>query len=390
MPAKTTSNGSGAKRNTSKGTSASNKKGANEKKFSKKPTKSAKPAGPYSAASKASAGTAKPFYNKSRRIITDSATGEKIEIVPGKKNRPKKSNSERKAATGSELAKAIQWFPGHMTKAIRQINESLSMVDIAIELCDARIPVSSRNPNIEKILGSKPYITLMNKSSFADPQKIAEWKRYYADSGKTVIFTDCHTGTGICEILPAIREVLREKLAAYERKGMRRIPRAMILGVTNSGKSTLINKLCGARKAKAEDRAGVTRTQQWVSVEGSIELLDTPGILWPKFDDETVGLHLAFTGAIRDEILDTEEIAVILCKELCAKYPNLMMMRYKLSAADLSDKQPFEVFETIGRNRGLLLSGGEIDTLRCARMLIDEFRDGKIGRITLEEPSGGE
>lgn len=322
---------------------------------------------------------------KKARLVTDSATGEKLEAAK-RPRRPKKNDSERRAATGSELAKAIQWFPGHMTKAIREINESLSMVDIAIELCDARIPVSSRNPNIEKILGNKPYITLMNKSSLADPNKIAEWKKYFARQGKTVIFTDCHTGTGICEIVPTIREVLHEKLAAYQRKGMRRLPKAMILGVTNSGKSTLINKLYGSKKTKAEDRAGVTRVQQWVTVEGSIELLDTPGILWPKFNDESVGLNLAFTGAIKDEILDIEEIAVILCRELINKYPNLMMMRYKLKSEDIDDRQPHEIFETIGRNRGLLISGGEVDTLRCARMLIDEFRDGKIGRITLEVP----
>ena len=323
---------------------------------------------------------------KKSRLVTDSATGEKLGVTKCPK-RPKKNDSERRAANGSELAKAIQWFPGHMTKAIREINESLSMVDIAIELCDARIPVSSRNPNIEKILGNKPYITLMNKSSLADPSKIAEWKKYFAEQGKTVIFTDCHTGTGICEIVPTIREVLHEKLAAYQRKGMRRLPKAMILGVTNSGKSTLINKLYGSKKTKAEDRAGVTRVQQWVTVEGSIELLDTPGILWPKFNDESVGLNLAFTGAIKDEILDIEEIAVILCRELINKYPNLMMMRYKLKPEDIDDRKPHEIFETIGRNRGLLISGGEVDTLRCARMLIDEFRDGKIGRITLETPS---
>ncbi len=319
-----------------------------------------------------------------KKYITDSATGERLDVS----RRPKKQKKEpeRKAATGSELAKAIQWFPGHMTKAIREINESLSYVDIAIELCDARIPVSSRNPNIEKILGAKPYITLMNKASLADPGKIAEWKKYYSDQGKKVIFTDALTGTGICEIVPAVREVLKDKLAAYERKGMNRLPRAMILGVTNSGKSTLINKLCGRNKAKAEDRAGVTRTQQWVTVEGSIELLDTPGILWPKFDDEAVGLNLAFTGAIRDEILDLEEIAVLLCRTLLEKYPHLLAMRYNLRSEDMKDKQPYEVFETIGRNRSLLAKGGEVDYLRCARMLIDEFRDGRIGRITLEEP----
>lgn len=335
--------------------------------------------------SKKPVGSAPVGYAKKRtRPLTDSATGAALEA--DKRPKKKSNTSERKAATGSELARAIQWFPGHMTKAIREMNESLSLVDIAIELCDARIPVSSRNPNIEKILNGKPYITLMNKSSLADPNAIAAWKAYFAEQGKTVLFTDCVTGTGICEILPAVREALKDKLAAYEKRGMHRLPRAMILGVTNSGKSTLINRLYGARKTKAQDRAGVTRTQQWVTIEGSIELLDTPGILWPKFDDETVGLHLAYTGAIRDEILDIEEIAVLLCRELFEKYPHLMMQRFKLSHEDVTDRQPFEIFEAIGRTRGLLISGGEVDTLRCARMLIDEFRDGKIGRITLEKP----
>lgn len=335
---------------------------------------------------KSGASTEKTFVGKKRtRPLTDSATGAALEV--DKRPKKKKNDTTRKAATGSELARAIQWFPGHMTKAIREMNESLSLVDIAIELCDARIPVSSRNPNLEKILNGKPYITLMNKSSLADPNAIAAWKSYFAAQGKTVLFTDCVTGSGICEILPTVREALKEKLEAYEKRGMHRLPRAMIVGVTNSGKSTLINRLYGARKAKAQDRAGVTRSQQWVTVEGSIELLDTPGILWPKFDDETVGLHLAYTGAIRDEILDTEEIAVLLCRELFEKYPNLMMQRFKLSHEDVTDRQPFEIFEAIGRARGLLISGGEVDTLRCARMLIDEFRDGKIGRMTLETPN---
>ncbi len=324
--------------------------------------------------------TAKPF--RKRKILSDSATGEKLSDA----RRPKKKKEEKKVSAPSELAKAIQWFPGHMTKAIRDINESLSYVDIAIELCDARIPTSSRNPNISKILGAKPYITVMNKSALADPEKTALWKKYYDNEEKTVIFTDCQTGAGINEIVPAIKRELKEKLDAYEKKGMKRLPRAMILGVTNSGKSTLINRLCGSKKAKAEDRAGVTRTQQWVTVEGSVELLDTPGILWPKFNDENVGLNLAFTGAINDEILDIEEIAVILCRILAEKYPKLLKNRYKLEENDLEDKMPFEIFEKIGRNRGFLMSKGEVDTLRCARMLLDEFRSGKIGRITLEIP----
>ena len=320
-------------------------------------------------------------YPYHKKTVTDSATGQKLDAA----KRPKKSKiPEHRAATGSELAKAIQWFPGHMTKAIREINESLANVDLAIEVCDARIPVSSRNPNLTKILNGKPCLTLMNKASLADPNRMAAWKKHFAERGETVIFTDCRTGTGINEIIPAVRTLLADKLEAYERKGMRRLPRAMILGVTNAGKSTLINTLCGMRKAKTEDRAGVTRSQQWVTVEGTVELLDTPGILWPKFDDENVGLHLAYTGAIKDDILDKEEISVLLLGELMEKYPKLLLQRYRLTQDDLDGHAPFEVFERIARARGLLIGGGDIDSLRCAGMLLDEFRDGRIGRVTLE------
>ncbi len=317
---------------------------------------------------------------------TDSATG-KLSASPAAdrpRKKSKKAQETKKASSGRELVKLIEWFPGHMTKAIREINESLSAVDLAIELCDARIPHASRNPNMERILGGKPSLTVMNKASLADPVENARWKAYFASQGKTVLFTDCMTGEGVKDILPTVRTLLKDKLDAYERKGMRRLPRVMILGVTNCGKSTLINKLCGTHRAKTEDRAGVTRTQQWVTVEGALELLDTPGILWPKFDEEAVGLHLAFTGAINDDILDTEEIAVILLRELLERYPALVAGRYKLTEEDLANRQPFEVFETIAAKRGLLLSGAEPDTLRCAHMLLDEYRAGKIGRITLD------
>ena len=326
----------------------------------------------------------KPYYNHKKRTVTDSATGARIDAD----KRPKKSKRDvtKKAASGAELVKAIQWFPGHMTRAIREIKESLAYVDIAIELCDARIPLASRNPNVEKILDGKPYITVMNKAALADPAASAAWKAYFAERGKTVLFTDCLTGEGVNAIIPAVRAALADKLARCAEKGMNRTPRAMILGVTNSGKSTLINTLCGAKKTKTENRAGVTRQGKWVTVEGKIELFDTPGILWPKFDDEAVGLHLAYTGAIRDDVLDIEEIAVILLRELLSRYPRLVTERYKLDDADLDGRQPFEVFETIGRKRGLLMAGGEVDTLRCSRMLIDELRAGKIGRITFETP----
>ena len=295
-----------------------------------------------------------------------------------------KTEATSGAGNAREVAKVIQWFPGHMTKALRQIEESLKMVDIVIELCDARIPVSSRNPKVKEIVGSKPYITVMNKSALADPSVSAKYKQELSADGHRVIFTDCMTGQGVDEIVPAIRSALSEKLERYESKGMKKVPRAMIIGVTNCGKSTLINRLYGSKKAKSENRPGVTRIQQWVSVDDKVDLLDTPGVLWPKFDDERVGLNLAYTGAIRDEILDIESIAVLLTKELFDRYPDLVFNRYKLSRSDVDNKLPHEIFEAIGKKRGLLISGGEVDYPRTARMIIDEFRDGKIGRITLD------
>ncbi len=301
--------------------------------------------------------------------------------------KPKKEKKENTpgAASAREVARAIQWFPGHMTKALREIELNLKQVDLVLELCDARVPQSSRNPKIAEILKTKPYITVMNKASLADPEKNAQWKKKLTgENGHRVIFTDCMTGAGIDEIIPAIRYELREKLESYEKKGMRKLPRVMIIGVTNCGKSTLINRLYGSKKAKSENRPGVTRTGQWVTVEGQLELFDTPGVLWPKFDDERVGLNLAFTGAIRDEILDIESISVLLVQRLLELYPNLVFSRYKLSREDVENKLPHEIFEAIAIKRGLIVSGAEPDYPRTARMLLDEFRSGKIGRITLD------
>lgn len=305
--------------------------------------------------------------------------------------KPKKKKPEQKKVETPvrEVSKIIQWFPGHMTKAKREIAECLKLVDIAIELCDARIPISSRNPQIDEILGGKPSILVLNKASLADPAVNAAWKEYYKSIGQHAIFTDCMTGEGVSEIIPAVREALKEKLKRFEEKGMTgRIPRAMIIGITNAGKSTLVNKLCGSKRVKAEDRPGVTRENQWVSIKNSIELLDTPGILWPKFDDERTGLRLAFTGAIRDEILDREEIAVSLCKNLYKLYPQKFCERYKISPEEVSDLMPYEIFELVGRKRGFLISGGEVDYSRTAVMLLDEFRGAKIGRLSLETPPG--
>ncbi len=280
----------------------------------------------------------------------------------------------------------IQWFPGHMAKTRRLISESLKLVDIVIELLDARIPYSSKNPEIAGLIGDKPLLTLMNKAALADPCVFDKWKSYYSGNGRGCIITDVNSGMGIGEIAPAIKSILGDKIERYEDKGMvGRKLKAMIVGIPNVGKSSLINRLSGNKKAKVEDRPGVTVNKQWVTTTIGIDLLDMPGVLWPKFEDETVGENLAMTGAIRDRILDTELIAMRLCARLRNLYPELLSQRYKLGEmskyADFSD---FELFEEIGRKRGCIISGGEVNTERAAVMLLDEFRGGVIGRITLE------
>ena len=282
----------------------------------------------------------------------------------------------------------IQWFPGHMARTRRLMRENISLVDIVIEVLDARIPISSQNPEISSLVGQKPIISVFNKSSLADPNAVAIWKKYYAERGKHCIFTDCTTGQGIKELPGAVREILADKVSAFESKGMAgRAIRAMVVGIPNVGKSSLINRLAGAKKAKTEDRPGVTLTKQWIMAPGGLVLMDMPGVLWPKFEDRTVGENLALTGAIRDAILDTEELAVILCGRLRKLYPELLSSRYKLgdilSTEELTD---YELFEYIGRKRGFLVSGGEVSEERTAVMLLDEFRGAKIGRISLERP----
>lgn len=275
-----------------------------------------------------------------------------------------------------------------MARTRRLMRENISLVDIVIEVLDARIPISSQNPEISSLVGQKPIISVFNKSSLADPNAVAIWKKYYAERGKHCIFTDCTTGQGIKELPGAVREILADKVSAFESKGMAgRAIRAMVVGIPNVGKSSLINRLAGAKKAKTEDRPGVTLTKQWITAPGGLVLMDMPGVLWPKFEDRTVGENLALTGAIRDAILDTEELAVILCGRLRKLYPELLSSRYKLgdilSTEELTD---YELFEYIGRKRGFLVSGGEVSEERTAVMLLDEFRGAKIGRISLERP----
>ncbi len=281
----------------------------------------------------------------------------------------------------------IQWFPGHMAKTRRLITENLKNVDAVIELLDARIPYSSRNPEIERLTENKPKIILLNKASLADPEMTKKWLSELKGDNTVCIETDCITGAGLNNISPALKKLCAEKLGRYEDKGMSgRMLKAMVLGIPNVGKSSLINKLCGNKKAKVENRPGVTMDKQWVPTNIGILLLDMPGILWPKFEDAIVGENLAITGAIKDDILNIETVACHLCSRLRTQYPALLSQRYKLgdinALADLSD---YDLLSLIGRKRGFLISGGEIDTERAANMLIDEFRAAKIGRITLDK-----
>jgi len=279
----------------------------------------------------------------------------------------------------------IQWFPGHMAKTRRMITENLKNVDIVIEILDARIPYSSRNPEISRLTEGKPTLLLLNKASLADPVQNKRWEQYYTNGNTHCLLTDCITGEGLNRLAPKIREILAQKLRRYEERGMTRRVRAMVLGIPNVGKSSLINRICGNKKAKVENRPGVTLDKQWVSTSIGVDLLDMPGILWPKFEEKRVGENLALTGAIRDGILDIESLAVVLCKRMRTLYPAIFAARYKLAeippTEELSD---VDLFEMIGRRRGFLISGGEVNTERTAITLLDEFRNNKIGRVTLD------
>lgn len=287
-------------------------------------------------------------------------------------------------------AQNIQWFPGHMTRTKRQIEKSLKMVDIVAEILDARIPVSSRNPILGKLIGNKPRLILMNKSDMADSAATARWIAYYKEKGIKAIALDCRNGKGVNNFMPAIREVLQEQIARWEAKGMTGRPiRVMVVGIPNVGKSSLINKMCrggNAGKADVQDRPGVTRQNRWFTIGKGFELLDTPGVLWPKFDDPIVGERLAFTGAVKDDVVDVEGLASRLLEVLRDTYPQAMIARYKLEGIDISQMQGYELLELVGRKRGFLISGGEINTERAAITVLDEFRSGKLGKITLEQP----
>ncbi len=284
-----------------------------------------------------------------------------------------------------EDMKTIQWFPGHMAKTRRMIQKSLPLVDAVAELLDARLPLSSRNPEFDRLTRKKPRLVILNKADMADPALTQKWIAYYQKRGAAVITADSKSGKGVKNFPNALRTLLAPQLARYAEKGMKGRPiRVMILGIPNVGKSSLINRLAGGKRAKAEDRAGVTRVQQWIKVDGGVELLDTPGVLWPKLDDQEVACRLAFTGAIRDDILDQEALAAKLLELLHTKYPQALLERYKI--APDAERKGFALLEQLAKNRGMLLSGGIPNTERAAIALLDEFRGVKLGRITLEEP----
>ena len=278
----------------------------------------------------------------------------------------------------------IQWYPGHMTKTRRQIEADLKLVDAVCEIVDARIPMSSRNPDIDAICGGKPRILVLNRMDLADPEATKKWAAFFRDKGMSVIATDCKSRRGISDFTPAARRACAEKLERDAKRGMNRPLRVMVVGIPNVGKSTLINQISGRKGAKAENRPGVTRGKQWVTVDAGLQLLDTPGILWPKFEDPRVGMMLAYTGAVKENVIDLEELACFLMTLLHKHYPKALLDRYQVEAPE--DTPGWELLEQAGRKRGYLVSGGEVNLERMARVLLDEFRGGKLGKFTLEMP----
>lgn len=278
----------------------------------------------------------------------------------------------------------IQWYPGHMTKTRRQIEGDLKLVDAVCEIMDARIPISSRNPDIDAICGNKPRIIVLNRMDLADPDATKRWMQYFRSKGFAALATDCKTKRGISSFEPAVRSVLKEKIERNAAKGMNKPLKVMIVGIPNVGKSTLINQISGRKGAKAENRPGVTRGKQWVNVDSGLLLLDTPGILWPKFEDPNVGMMLAYTGAVKEGVIDIEELAARLMELLLKFYPHTLRDRYKVEAEQ--GTPGYLLLEEAGRKRGYLLARGEIHTERMAKVLLDEYRSGKLGHFTLEVP----
>ncbi|MEA4941019.1 MAG: ribosome biogenesis GTPase YlqF [Oscillibacter sp.] len=279
----------------------------------------------------------------------------------------------------------IQWYPGHMTKTRRMIADQLKNVDAVCELLDARIPVSSRNPDVDELTAGKPRLVVLNRADQADPDLTKRWAEYFREKGYAVLPCSAKDGDGVDRFPAAVRTLLADKLRSYTEKGQAgRTMRVMILGIPNVGKSTFINRVSKRKTAKTEDRPGVTRAKQWVPVDQGLDLLDTPGILWPKFEDQSVGLNLAFTGAVRDEVMDLEALACNLMSYLAAHYPTALAERYKFQPEP--GNSGYDLLQKAGQMRGFVMRGGEIDTERMAKILLDEFRGGKLGRFTLETP----
>ena len=284
-------------------------------------------------------------------------------------------------------APSIQWFPGHMAKTRRLMRESLRLVDIVVEVIDARIPISSRNPELPGLVGQKPRVVLLNKCDAADDAVTRDWCSYYKEQGVVAIPTDCRSGKGIKQFVPAVKEILRPQLERRAQKGMQGAPiRMMIVGIPNVGKSSFINRMAGSRRTKVEDRPGVTRGRQWVNLENGIDLLDMPGVLWPKFEDKRVGEYLAFTGAVKDNVVDIELLSMRLLELLNGRYHRLLCDRYKLTDEETAEIEAYDLLKLVARKRGMLQPGGEANTERAAIAVLDEFRSGKIGKITLETP----
>lgn len=282
----------------------------------------------------------------------------------------------------------VQWFPGHMAKTRRLIKESLSLVDGVTELLDARIPMSSRNPELDELTGRKPRIVLLNKCDVADDNVTRQWIEYFKSKGQYAIAVDCRTGKGLNAYHNVVRQVCADTIKKNEEKGMGgKALRMMVVGIPNTGKSSFINRMAGKNRAKVADKPGVTRSNQWFAIGNGIELLDTPGVLWPKFDDPVVGDRLAFIGSVKDEVMDSETMAVRLIEAFVNGYEDKLMSRFKLAGiSDIHEAMPWEILEEIGRERGMLMRGGEINTERASIMLLDEYRAGKMGKLSFERP----
>ena len=279
----------------------------------------------------------------------------------------------------------IQWYPGHMTKTRRMIVDQVKNVDIVVEILDARIPISSRNPDVDSMVGEKPRLIVLNRADQADEKMNRLWADHFRSKGWSVMVTDCKSGSGVNQFSATVRSALKEKIARWEEKGLVGRPvRAMVIGVPNVGKSTFINQVAKRKSAKAANKPGVTRGKQWITVDSGLELLDTPGILWPKFEDQSVGLNLAYTGAVKDAIMDLETLSSHLMGLLAKRYPDAITARYKITISP--EMEDWELLEAAGRKRGFLISGGEVDLERMARVLLEEYRSGKLGRFTLEVP----